>query len=1294
MRIVFPILLMGLGSIAGLASTTDSIRPFLSAREDWRWITHGTASGLPSGRVVAMESDGDGVVWVGTNGGVRWFDGYQFLAPSTGLKTEAADQPGILGDIRRIVRLGNGDIAIQAGSSLWIGRSGKLRRITAPSKVTQIAPLGPDGLFVSTATQGHLSLRQDTWTAIPTPVGANWVFPGSGGKPWLLVAGVGLLHWGEGRWEGKPAFPGVQVFDVVIERGGIVAASVRAPSDTVGLWELDPQAKRPPHRASPETVRALALTDDGQGIAIFESGDVRVRLDGQWISLRDNFNSSLLRRATSLFLRSNGEVWVGANGGINVFRSQTTPVRPTRFDSSDGRNNVHEILRRRNGELWLATSNGLVVQSATGVWRSILEIAGERLGVVTGLNEDSAGDLWVSSGSAFGGAYRLRRARQGASAWSPSAWSHWQKKEGLTNWPIHRIKKDRSGNLWFLSNAAAGRGHPAEAGATEWDGQRFRFLGQRDGMPNPAVVSFAQGPDGALWFGNNRGLSRFSKGQWQRFDAKSGITGGRVFDVAVAPDGAVWFCHQRTLSGVGRLIRRADGSAEVQYFTETDGVPSNEVWAVYVEDDGRVWASTVNGVAVHHGGAWVAAGTGYGIDDVKTWPLLLEKNDLWFGTIGQGIVHIDRAERVAATPRVFLQTPVLKDEQWTVGWRALARNGAIRPADVLTRYRIDGEKPADWEPWSATREHSISASKYGTHRLEVQSVGALGDVDAQPATLTFAIPYPYYLRPDFLYLLGVILLAAGGLGIQAVQSRVRYTRELEMAKQKAEDSGKARGAFLAAMSHEIRTPMNGVLGMTTIMLDTSLDPHQRSYVETIRNSAEALLSIINDVLDFSKIESGKFLITPAPFDLEDTCEQVATLLAGRAAEKSLVLAVDYPASLPKFVIGDGGRVRQILLNLAGNAIKFTDAGWVRIAVEACASQPESLRLRIRVDDTGIGIPAHKLSQLFEEFSQVDSSAARRHGGTGLGLAISKKLAEHMGGTVHVETTEGRGSSFSCELPFAGMPHLSQPLPGIGSRGRVLIVHPTPFVRDTLAAFCTALSLDVQTLAALHSLPLEAPGLVLTAECFHRQITGLLAATPGATAAGTLARLICIDGPHSLQSLMPLSRRRLRMALNSQQEHQPMAASPSSDAEFSARILVVEDNLTNQRVIRLLLEKVGNTVVVAGDGAQAVELCRHEPFDLILMDMQMPVMDGLEATRRLRQLAHPNARVPIVALTANALDEDRQRCLEAGMSGFLTKPIVRQTLVEMLRLHLIGLIGPIGPIGPIETPTPLPSHPIA
>ena len=1269
MRLVFPIVLLSLWPVAGQASTAESIRALLSAREDWRWVTHGPASGLPAGRVVAIESDGDGAVWVGTSAGLKWFDGYQFLAPS--ISHQANHPPAIPGDIRRIARLGNGDIAIHAGSSVWIGRSGQLRAIPAPAKVSQIAPLGSDGLFVTT-TQGHFWMRHDTWTPVPTPVGSNRVFPGSNGKPWLLVPGLGLLHWGGERWLEKPVLTQVQVYEVVIEGGGILTASARSPSAAIGLWELEVQAKRPPHHASPEIVRAMALADDGQGIAVFESGDVRVRLDGQWVSLRDSYHSALLRRATSLFLRPNGEVWAGTNGGINVFRSQTTPLRPTRFDSSDGRNNVNEIVRRRNGELWLATSNGLVVQSAAGEWRSILEVAGQRLGVVTGLNEDSAGNLWVSSGSAFGGAYRLAGASQSPSARSHGqkpAWSHWQKKEGLTDWPIHRIRKDRSGNLWFLSNVAAGRGHPEEAGATEWDGQRFRFLGQRDGMPNPAVVSFAQAPDGALWFGTNRGLSRFSKGQWAQFDANSGITGGRVFDVAVAPDGAVWFCHQRTLAGIGRLNRRANGSADVRYFTETDGVPSNEVWAVSVEADGHVWAATVNGVAVSRGSAWVSAGTGYGIDGVKIWPLLLEKNDLWFGTIGQGIVHIDRSERLAANPRLFLQTPVLKEEQWTVSWRALARDGAIRPADVLTRFRVDaganGPK-AGWEPWSAIREHSISASKYGPHRIEVQSVGALGDVDAQPAALTFTIPHPFYLRPDLLSVLAVLLLTAVGTGIQMLRSRTRYTRELEIAKQKAEDSGKARGAFLAAMSHEIRTPMNGVLGMTTIMLDTSLDPHQRSYVETIRNSAEALLSVINDILDFSKIESGKFQITPAPFDLEDTCEQVVTLLASRAAEKSLVLAVDYPPSLPKFVIGDGGRVRQILLNLAGNAIKFTDAGWVRITVESMplhATGEETVRLRLRVDDTGIGIPAQKISQLFEEFSQVDSSAARRHGGTGLGLAISKKLTEHMGGSIQVESTEGQGSSFSCELPFPlGLAPNHPPMPPLRLSGGGLILYPEPFVRQTLAAFCAGLGLEVRALAAPLPLPIDACPFILTAECWHGEMAVRLA--------GTRTRLVCIDDPHALNSLLPLSRRRLRAAL-AEHPRPPLAASPFSDLAFSARILVVEDNLTNQRVTRLMLEKMGNTVVVAGDGAQAVQLCQHQTFDLILMDMQMPVMDGLEATRLLRALSHPNASVPIVALTANAMEEDRQRCLDAGMSGYLAKPVVREALAAMLRLYLMA-----------------------
>jgi signal transduction histidine kinase len=376
----------------------------------------------------------------------------------------------------------------------------------------------------------------------------------------------------------------------------------------------------------------------------------------------------------------------------------------------------------------------------------------------------------------------------------------------------------------------------------------------------------------------------------------------------------------------------------------------------------------------------VAAGTGYGIEGTKMWALLLGAHDLWFGTIGQGLLRVSRRDRIDAPPKLFFQPAILRGDQWTVGWRSLARGGAIRPSDLLTRHRLDG---GPWEPWTATREQPISASNPGRHQLDVQTVGALGDV-GPPETFAVDVPLPFYQRPDFLLIAGLILLAGFAFAWQTIRNRLRYTRELEIAKQKAEASGKARSAFLAVMSHEIRTPMNGVLGMTTVMLDTPLNTRQRNYMETLRNSAEALLSVINDVLDFSKIEFGTFQITPAEFDLEEVCEQVGTLLAARAGEKGLDL-----------VIGDGGRLRQILLNLAGNAVKFTDAGWVRIAIRDAGPAGDGRTFRISVEDTGIGIAADKLPAPFQEFKQVDSSAVRRFGGTGLSLAISRKLAEHI-----------------------------------------------------------------------------------------------------------------------------------------------------------------------------------------------------------------------------------------------------------------------------------------------------------
>ena len=1235
MRHVIPIfVLTGLCPFARLPANeagSESIRALLSEQEEWRWVALNAASGLPPGRVAAMETDGDGFVWVGTERGLAWFDGYQFAPPVTG-KVGA-----VTGEIRRIVRKGNGDIAIHAGESIWTGRSGRLRKMAVLEPFDMMAPLGDDDLYVTTRN-GHFRIHEDMWTRI-TPRGTSVrLFSGTDGKPWLLAVGLGLLRWDGRQWPEKPVLAG-DFFDVVSDGAGVLAASLRGPGENSGFWEVDTARKNGAIRFGPDMARLAVLDGNGEGVATFESGDVRVRIDGRWTTLRATFSAALLRRATSLLLRANGEVWAGTHGGIQVFRAHAAPLRPKVFPSGDWRNNVHEILRRRNGELWLATSNGVVVQAKNGEWRSIEDAGGNRLGIVTGLSEDGAGDVWVSSGSSFGGAYRL----------SGTTWRHFQKKDGLTDWPIHRIKKDRSGKLWFLSNAAQWNGRGDESGAYEWNGLTFRFLGQADGMPETSLLSFSQAPDGALWFGTRRGLLRFGGGKWDHFLEPAGLKKLRVFDVAVGPDGTVWFCHQLHMVGVGRLIRQVDGAVETRYFTEADGVPSNEVWGVQAERDGRIWAATANGVGVYRGGPWVAAGIGYGIEGVKTWALLLEDEDLWFGSLGQGVFHLSRQERLAVRPRIFFQPAMRQsDATWTIAWRALSRDGAIRTFDILTRYRVDG---GDWAPWSATREHSISASNPGTHRVEVQTVGTLGAVDTAPSVSTFYIPYPFYLRPEFLLPLGILLAVAAALSFQAVRNRLRYTRELEIAKHKAEEGGKARSAFLAVMSHEIRTPMNGVLGMTTVMLDTPLDQRQRSYMDSIRNSAEALLSVINDVLDFSKIESGTFQITPAPFDLEEVCEQVATLLAARANEKSLVLAVDYPVSVPAIVIGDGGRVRQILLNLAGNAIKFTDAGLVRIAVDASPIQGDTIRIRLRVVDTGIGIPAEKIPLLFQEFSQLDSTDARRHGGTGLGLAISKKLAEHMAGAISVESSPGAGSTFTCELPFRLGPKAESRTVIPGS---CLILHPDSLIRETLAGFCRDLGMKAEAFSGIEHLPAEPFPAILVAERWHNEIS--------ARHANTGAAILSIDGRQSV----PLSRSRLRTALAGR----PTAESPAQiTAAFFARILVVEDNQTNQRVIQLLLEKMGCAVTVAGDGAQAMQICGHQSFDLVFMDVQMPVMDGLEATRHLRLLPPPHVQMPILALTANAMEEDRQRCLDAGMSGYLAKPIVRDELIAALRQFL-------------------------
>ena len=402
------------------------------------------------------------------------------------------------------------------------------------------------------------------------------------------------------------------------------------------------------------------------------------------------------------------------------------------------------------------------------------------------------------------------------------------------------------------------------------------------------------------------------------------------------------------------------------------------------------------------------------------------------------------------------------------------------------------------------------------------------------------------------------------LVLRDVTVRKYWEAELARSKEAAESATVAKSEFLANMSHEIRTPMNGVLGVTDLLLDTRLTTAQTDLAKTIYSSAAALLEILNDILDFSKIEAGKLDIESTPFDLRDAVESVAGLLSFRAQDKGIDLVVEHDPDLPNSFMGDPTRIRQILTNLAGNAIKFTRKGTVRVQVDV---QPEEQQyvITLRVADSGIGMEPEQLARVFEKFSQADASTTRRFGGTGLGLSIARELAKRMNGDVEVSSEVGKGSLFTATL-------------------------------------------------RLDSAPTEAP-----------------------------------TAPEGLGTKAP--------GENPDPGVQPM------------RVLLAEDNRVNQLVAKGMLERLGHEVVVAGDGSEALELLAAGAFDVVLMDCQMPKLDGLEATAELRNREAEDEHVLVIALTANAMRGDRERCLTAGMDDYLSKPLTRRALEVTLEKWL-------------------------